>query len=251
MPTYNNILAELEELITSASRANTEVISNAAKFISRIDRSNLKIGSFRASDQQVLSETLLEVTKINVKYISDLLNLSVKLARRLNGDEGVTPVKKETPPAVSSISAFEIKASSATGEKALVSFLVGNEKDEPVLCTLENTPFQLIYSTENVYFEPEVTYLPQAFEILKDQPVRVDVIIKVPEDVVPGTYKSKITAKDYDYIHCSVFLEVTAPKHMIKPETTVTKVASKKKTGAIGEAKKKAVNKSSTVKKAK
>lgn len=249
MSTYKNIISQLEDLISSASKANTEAISETTKFISQLDRSKLNMDTFREVEQKLISETLVSVTKLNIRYITELIQLSVALTRRLNENSSAAASTQQAAPQKASVSAFEIKTSATAGETATAAFLLNSDKNEPIICEVTNTAF---YSTAgtNAGFETPVSYSPQAFELIKGNAQRVDVFIPVPADVPSDVYKSMISVKGFEHAHFDLLLQVTAP---IRNEEPVVKSATKartKKAPVAAKAAKKTV-KASPAKKAK
>jgi hypothetical protein len=195
-----NIFAELEELISEASRYNTEVISETTKFLSNMDRSKLNRQYFNNLQEGLFSDAIQKIVTLNVNYAKDLMQMGIDLSRKLNetpdGTEASSGVTK--PPVKSSVSAFKIETSAIQGGEATTAFLLNSDKENPILCKVQNATFQLS-SDATVQTDFKTEYSPQLFELVKGIAQRVDVKIHIPADAQEGRSIRKFTVAGFEY----------------------------------------------------
>lgn len=225
---FNNLFSSLEELISHASKANTEIISETTKYLSGMDRSNLNADTLTNLQQGVLTTAVTKVAALNMKYTKDLLNLGVELSKSLNNQ---TPPDDSTTPPPSSVSAFEIKTEAVAGGVATTAFLLNSDKDTPIICKVQNTSYSLQAEVPTIV-NFETTYQPQLFELIKGTPQRVDVSVAIPKDTIPGVYYSKITVAGFEHTHFDFYITVSAAPETVEPKAKKTTSTAKKTTSA-------------------
>ena len=222
MSTINDVFRNIEDLISKASKANTEMIAETAKFLGNLDKGKINRDYILKLNQALFSEAVNKITALNIKYTTELINIGVGLSKKLN-ETSVAVSSADSDKTKSSVSAFELKASGFTGGTATTAFLLNSDKNEPILCKVLNASFQREDDqTKKVNFK--VTYTPQLFELQRGIAQRVDAVITIPSKATPGNYKSRISVEGFEHTHFDVALTVS--KAAVKKRATRTPVKS-------------------------
>ncbi len=230
---FNNLFGSIEELISKASETNQEIINETSKFIRNFDTSNLNREYITNLQRGIFTDAINKITELNVGYTTKLMDIGLDIARQLNkdnapGNNGSSTV--HTGPARSSVSAFTLKASGVPGGTAAMAFLLNSDKEDPILCKVQNTSYHL-KEDNTVTANCTTEYTPQMFELRKGVAQRVDAKITIPKDAVPGVYHSRVTVAGFEHSHFHLVLHIAAaPAQTVdnatqptKAETTETK----------------------------
>jgi hypothetical protein len=229
--TIKNIFSELEELISEASRYNTEVISETTKFLTKMDSSKLNMKYFNNLQENILSDAIQKIVTLNVNYAKELMQMGIDLTKKLNetseGMEANSNVSK--PPMKSSVSAFKLETSATQGEEATTAFLLNSDKETPILCKVQNVNFQLD-SDQSVSLDFKTEYSPQLFELIKGVAQRVDVKINIPATTPEGVYTSKINVAGFEHTHFDLIINVLKKTRAAVRKPKATSIATTKTT---------------------
>jgi len=233
------IAKEIETLIKKASEANTVIISETAKFISRIANSKIKPAEMASIQKKLLLDAVNSFIKLNIQYTSSLIDAGVTISKNINKHLSAAAEAAEntnaSAPAIQETEklAFELKTTTPAGGTATTAFLIHNDKQEPVNCSIVISDF--INESDGTISPPlNVVFNPKAFELNYGSAQRVDVSASTPAAMKPGLYRSHISVEGFEHTHFDILLDVTPAKDNDQAITNTTskpvkKAASKKK----------------------
>jgi len=232
------IAKEIESLIKKASEANTIIISETAKFISKIANSKIKPAEMASIQKQLLLDAVNSFVKLNIQYTSSLIDAGVNISKNINKHLSATADAAVNNTSTSAAQqpqhfAFELKTAAPAGEKAATAFLIHNDKQESVNCSIIISDFtNEIDGTVAPAFD--VIFNPQVFELSYGSAQRVDVSVNIPAVIKPGLYRSHISVEGFEHTHFDILLDVAPPKINQQAITEISavpvkKVVSKKK----------------------
>ena len=220
---------DIEQLIKKASEANTVIISETAKFLQQLGSSKLNGEGLASMQKQLFSDAVNLFVKLNIQHTANLIDMGVAISKQLNRNME-SRSGAATPPAPTAEPgkpAFELNANCEAGKTAAVEFLLNSDKQEPVVCQLKQSAFDL-ESDPAVQVECEVSFAPQSFELLFGKPQRVEMKVAVPAGTEPGQYRSHIHVDGFEHTFFDLLLTVSAPL----PKTVARKAAKPKSTAA-------------------
>src|SRR6185312_7561520 len=217
----NTITQDIEQLIKKASEANTVIIAETAKFLTRLAEKKVDTKSVASIQKQLFADALNLFVKLNLQHTSNLIDMGVALSRHLNvsddtlknGQPGVQ-TKSETN-YQNTAPAFELATSVAAGEIAKTAFLLNSDKKETLHCSLAHSIF---LNTQTAAGLPDLKpiFTPDTFQLAFGEPFRIDVSIPVAKDIAPGIYRSSVSVVGFEHTHFDLLLEIMEAK---LPET--------------------------------
>ena len=241
------IAQDIEQLIKKASAANTEIISETARFLQQLTTSKLSGENVASLQKQLFSDAVNLFVKLNIQHTSNLIDMGVAISKHLNQQfdkQTNAPPADQEPQYDTDKPAFELNASCHAGGTATAEFLLNSDKKEPVLCHLMQTSFAL-EGDPSVQNEFETTFLPQSFQLLFGKPQRVEIKVKPPAATQAGMYRSHIRVHGFEHTFFDLILTVT-PQQKAAPRAPAAAksagkpaAAPKKKSPAKGQTAKK------------
>ena|ERR1019366_1403102 len=206
----STITQDIENLFKKTTEANKLFLTESVKFVKQLSSSKIKGEELFTTQKQLLKDAVNLFVKLNIQYTSNLIDLGVAVTKRLNQNVNKENSSSHQQASGDSKPAFILNVSGAAGETVIAQFLLDSNKEEPVICNLKQTE----YSFENdplVKKVFETTFNPQSFEILQGQSQKVDINIKIPDDVKEGVYLSNIQVDGFEHTFFSLYITVTSP----------------------------------------
>jgi hypothetical protein len=207
----STITQDIENLFKKTTEANKLFLTESVKFVKQLSSSKIKGEELFTTQKQLLKDAVNLFVKLNIQYTSNLIDLGVAVTKRLNQNLNTKEnSSSEQRDSSDNKPAFVLNISGAAGETVTAQFLLDSNKEEPVICNLKQTE----YSFENdplVKKVFETTFNPQSFEILQGQSQKVDINIKIPDDVKEGVYLSNIQVDGFEHTFFSLYITVTSP----------------------------------------
>ncbi|MBK7937780.1 MAG: hypothetical protein IPJ82_12105 [Lewinellaceae bacterium] len=222
------IAQDIEQLIKKASAANTEIISETARFLQQLSTSKLSGENVASLQKQLFSDAVNLFVKLNIQHTANLIDMGVAISKHLNQQfdkQTNTPPVQQEPQYDTDKPAFELNATCQAGGTATAEFLLNSDKKDPVLCHLMQTSFAL-EGDPSVQNEFETTFLPQSFQLLFGKPQRVEIKIKLPAATRAGVYRSHIRVHGFEHTFFDLLLNVT-PQQKTVPKAPASKSAGK------------------------
>jgi hypothetical protein len=206
----STITQDIENLFKKTTEANKLFLTESVKFVKQLSSSKIKGEELFTTQKQLLKDAVNLFVKLNIQYTSNLIDLGVAVTKRLNQNVNKENSSSHQQASGDSKPAFILNVSGAAGETVIAQFLLDSNKEEPVICNLKQTE----YSFENdplVKKVFETTFNPQSFEILQGQSQKVDINIKIPDDVKEGVYLSNIQVDGFEHTFFSLYITITSP----------------------------------------
>lgn len=206
----STITQDIENLFKKTTEANKLFLTESVKFVKQLSSSKIKGEEVFTTQKQLLKDAVNLFVKLNIQYTSNLIDLGVAVTKRLNQNVNKENSSSHQQDGSASKPAFVLNVSGTAGETVTAQFLLDSNKKEPVICNLKQTE----YSFENdplVKKVFETTFNPQSFEILQEQSQKVDIDIKIPDDVKEGVYLSNIQVDGFEHTFFSLYITVTSP----------------------------------------
>lgn len=212
-----DISKDLQDLFKKTAEANQLFLTEGAKFVSQLATGKLKGDKLAALNNKVLADAFSAYFRLGIQYTSNLVDLGVTLTKRLNNEmsSGEThPVSEDN--GQQGKPAFILKAAGAPGVTAKTEFLLDNDRKEPVVCNLRQTPYAL-QDEPDVKLQFDTSFSPQSFELLPGQPQKVEISISIPHDVKEGIYVSHMQVEGFEHIYFSLYLQVASQQSTNTP----------------------------------
>lgn len=207
----STITQDIENLFKKTTEANKLFLTESVKFVKQLSSSKIKGEELFTTQKQLLKDAVNLFVKLNIQYTSNLIDLGVAVTKRLNQNLN-TKENSSSDQRDSSDNkpAFVLNISGTTGETVTAQFLLDSNKEEPVICNLKQTEytFENDPSVKEIF---ETTFNPQSFEILQGQSQKVDINIKIPDNVKEGVYLSNIQVDGFEHTFFSLYITVTSP----------------------------------------
>ena len=207
----STITQDIENLFKKTTEANKLFLTESVKFVKQLSSSKIKGEELFTTQKQLLKDAVNLFVKLNIQYTSNLIDLGVAVTKRLNQNLNTKEnSSSEQRDSSDNKPAFVLNISGAAGETVTAQFLLDSNKEEPVICNLKQTE----YTFENDPSVKEIfqtTFNPQSFEILQGQSQKVDINIKIPDDVKEGVYLSNIQVDGFEHTFFSLYITVTSP----------------------------------------
>ncbi|HEX7458626.1 MAG TPA: hypothetical protein VF301_09340 [Ginsengibacter sp.] len=207
----STITQDIENLFKKTTEANKLFLTESVKFVKQLSSSKIKGEELFTTQKQLLKDAVNLFVKLNIQYTSNLIDLGVAVTKRLNQNLNTKEnSSSEQRDSSDNKPAFVLNISGAAGETVTAQFLLDSNKEEPVICNLKQTEytFENDPSVKEIF---ETTFNPQSFEILQGQSQKVDINIKIPDDVKEGVYLSNIQVDGFEHTFFSLYITVTSP----------------------------------------
>jgi len=207
----STITQDIENLFKKTTEANKLFLTESVKFVKQLSSSKIKGEELFTTQKQLLKDAVNLFVKLNIQYTSNLIDLGVAVTKRLNQNLNIKEnSSSEQRDSSDNKPAFVLNISGAAGETVTAQFLLDSNKEEPVICNLKQTEytFENDPSVKEIF---ETTFNPQSFEILQGQSQKVDINIKIPDDVKEGVYLSNIQVDGFEHTFFSLYITVTSP----------------------------------------
>jgi hypothetical protein len=207
----STITQDIENLLKKTTEANKLFLTESVKFVKQLSSSKIKGEELFTTQKQLLKDAVNLFVKLNIQYTSNLIDLGVAVTKRLNQNLNTKEnSSSEQRDSSDNKPAFVLNISGAAGETVTAQFLLDSNKEEPVICNLKQTEytFENDPSVKEIF---ETTFNPQSFEILQGQSQKVDINIKIPDDVKEGVYLSNIQVDGFEHTFFSLYITVTSP----------------------------------------
>jgi hypothetical protein len=207
----STITQDIENLFKKTTEANKLFLTESVKFVKQLSSSKIKGEELFTTQKQLLKDAVNLFVKLNIQYTSNLIDLGVAVTKRLNQNLNTKEnSSSEQRDSSDNKPAFVLNISGAAGETVTAQFLLDSNKEEPVICNLKQTEytFENDPSVKEIF---ETTFNPQSFEILQGQSQKVDINIKIPDDVKEGVYLSDIQVDGFEHTFFSLYITVTSP----------------------------------------
>ena len=207
----STITQDIENLFKKTTEANKLFLTESVKFVKQLSSSKIKGEELFTTQKQLLKDAVNLFVKLNIQYTSNLIDLGVAVTKRLNQNLNTKEnSSSEQRDSSDNKPAFVLNISGAAGETVTAQFLLDSNKEEPVICNLKQTEytFENDPSVKEIF---ETTFNPQSFEILQGQSQKVDINIKIPDDVKEGVYLSNIQVDGFEHTFFSLYITVISP----------------------------------------
>src|ERR1043165_4799578 len=75
---------EIETLLKKAAEANTVIVSETSKFLSRLAKSEVKPSEMASIRKKLFTDAINGLIKLNVQYTSNLIDMGVAISKSIN-----------------------------------------------------------------------------------------------------------------------------------------------------------------------
>ena len=155
-----------------------------------------------------LTEAFNAYAKMNIRHMKNMLDLSATLMRQAAPQEASDNEQEPSPEPNPSKPVFELTGTAPAGGAITLHFVLDNNREAPVDCTLTHSPFALA-SGENIDADFKTEFSPQSFTLNQKEQKRIQILISIPDHTSPGMYVSSVQVKGFEPLHFAIRLIIT------------------------------------------
>lgn len=202
----SSLANDIQELINKSIEVNKMFLSETSKLVRGVTTPGEKKtpNIFQAN---FLTEAFSAYAKMNIQHMKNMLDLGVSLVQKANTQQTTETSENIETPTETPVPSFVLKGDVEAGNKISLNFLLDNIKQETVLCTLVNTPYN--FQTDALIQENFTTiFSPQSFMLNTGEQKRINIDIDVPATANPGIYISNVQVRGFEPAYFSILLTV-------------------------------------------
>jgi uncharacterized membrane protein len=202
----SSLANDIQELINKSIEVNKMFLSETSKLVRGATTPGEKKTPhiFQAN---FLTEAFSAYAKMNIQHMKNMLDLGVSLVQKANTQQTTEPSDNTETPTETPVPSFVLKGDVEAGNKISLNFLLENIKQETVLCTLVNTPYN--FQIDALIQENFTTiFSPQSFMLNTGEQKRINIDIDVPATANPGIYISNVQVRGFEPAYFSIVLTV-------------------------------------------
>jgi hypothetical protein len=197
---------DIQELINKSIEVNKLFLSETSKLVRNIATPGEKRTS-TVFQTNFFTEAFNAYAKMNIQHMKNMLDLGASLVQKANTQQPADASPNTETNTAPIEASFVLEGDVVAGNKISFSFLLDNSKPEAVLCTLVNSAYNL--QADAVTNENFATvFSPQSFMLNTGEQKRINIVIDVPADTMPGLYTSNVQVQGFEPAYFAIVLTV-------------------------------------------
>ncbi|MBP7400340.1 MAG: hypothetical protein KA954_12180 [Chitinophagales bacterium] len=237
----NELLNSYKSLLEKSGEANKAIIEEAGEIFKKILNNKIELSQISNFNNEVMSNAVSNLMRLNIAYTENLLNLSVITSKSINNffDQDNSNSNSEENNDVNNAeekiqyTKNVINLSAQQGETLSTKFTIDNAENrvQTGRFLFNNFISETGKSAENI----QLKIKPAKFDLPAGHSTDIDMIITVPEKMMAGNYMNSVIIEGIENSEFDIELEVIkktvkkTPAKKSKPTTAAKKSVSAKK----------------------